>query len=77
MQKFFELVASRKIPVLEKLQTSESILFMDTFPTPVGFKLEKKIMGLTNLSRCYRVDSKVHDLMQLTDIIGIYTIYVF
>lgn len=55
---------------------SQSVLFLDSFNTSIGYKLEEKLRHENNLSRCYRIDSRAHDLIQLTDILLGVTTYI-
>ncbi len=59
---------------MNQVHYSRSILFLDSFTTPPKYKIEEKIRDANNLSRCYRIDSRAHDLMQLCDaLLGITT----
>ena len=57
------------LSVLKSLKNTQSVFFLDSFNTPAGYKFEQEIMVRNNLSRCYRLDSRVHDLIQLTDLL--------
>lgn len=66
---FFLNLSKLKIKGLLDLQNSSSVFFMDTFTTAKGFRFEEKVRDANNLSRCYRIDSRSHDLRQLTDLL--------
>lgn len=66
---FFDQINKLNLKIFESLKNSQSIFFLDSFNTPAGFKFEKEIMRRNNLSRCYRLDSRVHDLLQLSDLL--------
>lgn len=51
------------------MKCRESVFFLDYFTTKAGYKFEEKVRDYNNLSRCYRIDSRSHDLMQLTDLL--------
>lgn len=54
---------------MNQIHYSSSTLFLDSFTTPAKYKIEEKIRDANNLSRCYRIDSRAHDLMQLCDVL--------
>lgn len=66
---FFEQFSALKPPAFKELKLSNSVLFVDSFTTPGGHKFEQKVFRSQNLARCYRIDSRAHDLMQLTDLL--------
>lgn len=66
---FFNKLCSLDIVCLQSLLCSQSVFFLDSFTTPAGYKFEEKVRNINNLSRCYQIDSRSHDLMQLTDIL--------
>lgn len=66
---FFNTVGELNIAALKDMNRSESVFFLDYFSTSSGYKFEEKVRNTNNLSRCYRIDSKAHDLMQLTDLL--------
>lgn len=69
VNKFFEYLKVAKIETLQDMQNSNSVLFLDSFNTAAGQKIEHKIRTANNLSRCYRIDSRSHDLIQLCDLL--------
>ncbi|MFA5829622.1 MAG: hypothetical protein WC843_03955 [Candidatus Gracilibacteria bacterium] len=73
---FFEKLGSLNIDALKDLHCSESVFFLDYFSTATGYKFEEKVRDSNNLSRCYRIDSRAHDLMQLTDLLLGITTYI-
>lgn len=73
---FFSKVGTLKIECLKDLLCSESVFFLDYFTTPAGYKFEEKVRDMNNLARCYRIDSRTHDLMQLTDLLLGVTTYI-
>jgi hypothetical protein len=66
---FFDRLQKLDLKVLKSLKNSQSVFFLDSFNTPAKYRFEKDIMTRNNLSRCYRLDSRVHDLIQLTDLL--------
>jgi hypothetical protein len=66
---FFSKVNTLNINHLKDMLCSGSVFFLDSFTTPAGYKFEEKVRDSNNLSRCYRIDSRAHDLMQLTDLL--------
>lgn len=66
---FFSELPKLKIPDLENLQHSGSTFFLDTFTSAPGFRFEEVVRDSHNLSRCFRIDSRAHDIMQLTDLL--------
>lgn len=66
---FFTQIQLLKNPQLQNLQTSSSIFFLDTFSTPPGYKFEETVVESNGLSRCFRLDSRANDLLQLTDLL--------
>lgn len=66
---FFETLVKEEIPILKNFYNSNSVFFLDTFTTSSGYRFEEKVRNENNLSRCFRIDSRAHDLMQLTDIL--------
>ncbi len=66
---FFRSLERLKIKAIQSLKNTQSVFFLDSFTTPAGFKFEEKVRNVNNLSRCYRIDSRAHDLMQLTDLL--------
>jgi len=69
MKHFFDQIPKLKLEIFRNAQFSKSVLFLDSFTTPQQLKLEEKIRQQNNISRCYRIDSRAHDLIQLTDIL--------
>lgn len=69
VNQFFDLLVEKKVKPLSNINYSESILFMDSHNTPAGYKLEENIRNTNNLSRCYRIDSRASDLIQLADLL--------
>ena len=65
------------IDQMNQIHYSSSTLFLDSFTTPAKYKIEEKIRDSNNLSRCYRIDSRAHDLMQLCDVLLGATTYQF
>lgn len=72
---FFDELQGLDIEILKSLRNAQSIFFLDAFNTPAGFKFEKEIVQRNNLSRCYRLDSRAHDLLQMTDLLLGATVY--
>lgn len=66
---FFKTVESLNLKVLQELKNTKSVFFLDSFTTPAGYKFEEKVRKANNLLRCYRIDSRAHDIMQLTDLL--------
>jgi hypothetical protein len=66
---FFNNLKEHNVDELKNMHCSESVFFLDYFNTPAGYKFEEKVRNNINLSRCYRIDSRAHDLMQLTDLL--------
>jgi hypothetical protein len=66
---FFDCLNSQQFPVFQNFNNSKSVFFLDSFNTPAGIKFEKEITTRNNLGRCYRLDSKAHDLIQMTDLL--------
>lgn len=66
---FFDKLEKLKIDVLKNLKNSDSVFFLDTFTTTSGYRFEEKVRDSCNLARCYRIDSRAHDIMQLTDVL--------
>ena len=73
---FFKKIGNLKIDCLESMHCSEFVFFLDYFTTATGYKFEEKVRDAKNLSRCYRIDSRAHDLMQLTDLLLGVTTYI-
>ncbi len=73
---FFSKIGGLDIDCLKALHCSESVFFLDYFTTATGYKFEEKVRNSNNLSRCYRIDSRAHDLMQLTDLLLGVTTYI-
>lgn len=73
---FFKQIDSLGIESLKDLNCYESVFFLDYFTTAAHFKFEEKVRNSNNLSRCYRIDSRSHDLMQLTDLLLGITTYI-
>lgn len=73
---FFSKVCNLNIGPLENMLCSQSVFFLDYFTTALGYKFEEKVRNSNNLSRCYRIDSRCHDLMQLTDLLLGITTYI-
>lgn len=67
--RFFDELNKSKIEVLKNLKNSNSIFFLDTFTTASGYRFEEKVRNCCNLARCFRIDSRAHDIMQLTDLL--------
>lgn len=72
---FFDKLQEVDIPALKQRKHTQSVFFLDSFNTPAGYKFEEDIRKRNNLSRCYRLDSRAHDLIQLTDILLGITVY--
>lgn len=72
---FFDKLAELDLPALKNRQNTQSVFFLDSFNTPGGYTFEQDIRRRNNLSRCYRLDSRVHDLIQLADILLGVTVY--
>lgn len=71
---FLAKLKGLKLDGMSKMLFSQSALFLDSFTTPPGYKIEESIRNANNLSRCYRIDSRAHDLMQLCDtLLGVTT----
>ncbi|MCK9186779.1 hypothetical protein M0P48_05100 [Candidatus Gracilibacteria bacterium] len=66
---FFDKLTRIKIETLAGVQNSNSVFFLDTFTTTSGYRFEEKVRNSCNLSRCFRIDSRAHDLIQLADIL--------
>lgn len=66
---FFKYLEETSVESLKDMQNSNSVLFLDSFNTSAGLKIEHKIRSTNNLSRCYRIDSRSHDLIQLCDLL--------
>ena len=66
---FFDNLHKLNLDVLKSLKNTQSVFFLDSFNTPAGLRFEKDIMTCNNLSRCYRIDSRAHDLIQLADLL--------
>ncbi|MFC1811046.1 DUF3800 domain-containing protein [Patescibacteria group bacterium] len=73
---FYNNLQDLKLDALKYLNYSQSILFTDSFNTPAGYKFEEIVRNTNNLSRCYRVDSRAHDLIQLADLLLGVTTYI-
>lgn len=69
IRNFFDILRCEQIPELNRLYQSSSMLFVDSFTTPRGYRFEEKVRDENNLDRCFRIDSRAHDLMQLTDLL--------
>lgn len=66
---FFDGLEKLKIVALQNLENSSSVFFLDTFTTASGYRFEEKVRDSCNLARCFRIDSRAHDIMQLTDLL--------
>lgn len=66
---FFKRLKKLKNAPFSDMRLSESVFFLDYFTTASGYKFEEKVRNSNNLSRCYRIDSRSHDLMQLADLL--------
>lgn len=66
---FFDELHNINLDILASLKNTGSIFFLDSFNTPARYRFEQDIMIRNNLSRCYRLDSRAHDLLQLTDLL--------
>lgn len=66
---FFSKLPKEKIQALENMENSNSVFFLDTFTTAYGIRFEESVRETNNLARCFRIDSRAHDLMQLTDLL--------
>ncbi|MCF7846291.1 MAG: hypothetical protein K9L85_03555 [Candidatus Peribacteraceae bacterium] len=66
---FFDKLKELKVASLKNLQNSSSVFFLDTFTTTSGYRFEEKVRNACNLARCFRIDSRAHDIMQLADIL--------
>lgn len=66
---FFDKLEDLKIDILRNLENSNSVFFLDTFTTTSGYRFEEKVRNACNLARCFRIDSRAHDIMQLTDLL--------
>ncbi|MBU1044622.1 MAG: hypothetical protein KJ915_09545 [Candidatus Omnitrophica bacterium] len=66
---FFDKLKELKIKDLKSLENSSSVFFLDTFTTTSGYRFEEKVRNACNLARCFRIDSRAHDIMQLTDLL--------
>lgn len=66
---FFQQLPNLKIAQLKNLNNLESVLFSDSFTTLSAYNFEEKVVTQNGLSRCYRIDSRAHDLIQLTDLL--------
>ncbi|MDP2691090.1 MAG: DUF3800 domain-containing protein [bacterium] len=72
---FFDKLDELDLGALKQRQHTQSVFFLDSFNTPAGYKFEEDIRKRNNLSRCYRLDSRVHDLIQLADLLLGLTVY--
>ncbi|MDP2643138.1 MAG: hypothetical protein Q8P62_04830 [Candidatus Peregrinibacteria bacterium] len=66
---FFDKLTALKIETLADIENSNSVFFLDTFTTTSGYRFEEKVRNSCNVSRCFRIDSRAHDLIQLTDLL--------
>ena len=66
---FFDKLEELKIEKITGIENYNSIFFLDTFTTTSGYRFEEKVRNACNLSRCFRIDSRAHDLIQLTDLL--------
>lgn len=66
---FFSELPKLKIDILKDQQNSNSVFFLDAFTSAPGFRFEEKVRDSNNLARCFRLDSRAHDIMQLTDLL--------
>jgi len=66
---FFDTLKDLNIGKLKDLQNSNSVFFLDTFTTTSGYRFEEKVRNSCNLARCFRIDSRSHDIMQLADLL--------
>ncbi len=73
---FFNKVGTLNIEPLKHMLCSQSVFFLDYFSTASGYKFEEKVRDENNLSRCYRIDSRAHDMMQLADLLLGITTYI-
>lgn len=69
IEKFFKKINYLKIHPLQNMQHSKTIFFLDSFTIRPGYNLEEIIQTTNNLSRCYKIDSRANDLMQITDLL--------
>jgi len=72
---FFDKLEELDLGALKQRKHTQSVFFLDSFNTPAGYKFEEDIRRRNNLSRCYRLDSRAHDLVQLTDVLLGITVY--
>jgi hypothetical protein len=66
---FFDYLNGQNLPIFKNLKNTQSVFFLDSFNTPAGVKFENEITSRNNLARCYRLDSKAHDLIQMADLL--------
>jgi len=66
---FFDELSKLKIEALKNIENSNSVFFLDTFTTASGYRFEEKVRDSCNLARCFRIDSRAHDIMQLADVL--------